>query len=75
MANGRRRTFQRPNERKIGAPEMNRERRIGVRARVVTPSFRFDRTTLTLVFSSVSILPTRTKRRQAAEKRNVSASR
>ena len=31
MANGRRITFQRPNERKIGAPEMNSERRIGVR--------------------------------------------
>ena len=33
--------------------------------RVVTPSFRFARTTPTLVSSSVSILPTRTKTRQA----------
>ena len=75
IANGRRRTFQRPNERKIGAPETNSDRRIGVLARVVTPSLRFATTTRTLVASSVSILPTRTKTRQAAEKRNVRASR
>ena len=41
----------------------------------MTPSLRFATTTPTLVASSVSILPTRTKTRQAAEKRNVSASR
>ena len=75
IANGSSRTFHSPNERKTGAPATNSERRTGVLTRVAMPSFRFSTTTPTLVSPSASILPTRTKARQAAEKRKVRASR
>ena len=75
MANGRSRTFHRPNDRKTGAPETNSDRMIGVPTRVETPSLRFVDDDADARRLLGSILPTRTKTRQAAEKRNVRASR
>ena len=44
MANGRRRTFQRPNANRTGAKTISVERRIGVPTRTPSPDLRFETT-------------------------------